>query len=103
VVGATFPEQLAELRAAMPNAWLLVPGYGTQGGAARDVAAAFDERGLGAVVNNSRDIIFAHKRREYTDKFGDTRWQEAVEAATRAMIDELRAGTSVAQLGTTGS
>jgi orotidine-5'-phosphate decarboxylase len=66
------------------------------------VAPAFDEHGLGAVVNNSRAIIFAHKRREYADRFGDARWQEAVEAATRAMIAELRGGTSVAKLGTTG-
>ena len=65
MVGATYPEQLAELRAAMPHTWFLVPGYGSQGGTARDVAAAFDQRGLGAIVNNSRGIIFAHARREY--------------------------------------
>jgi orotidine-5'-phosphate decarboxylase len=91
VVGATYPEQLAELRQAMPHAWLLVPGYGAQGGSARDVAAAFDERGLGAVVNNSRGIIFAHSRREYSARFGPGRWLEAVEAATLDMIAQLRA------------
>ena len=42
----TYPEQLAELRAAMPHAWLLIPGYGSQGGAAADVAAGFDAPGL---------------------------------------------------------
>jgi orotidine-5'-phosphate decarboxylase len=91
VVGATYPQQLAELRLAMPHAWLLVPGYGSQGGTAKDVAAAFDAQGLGAIVNNSRGIIFAHARKEYAGRFGAKRWQEAVEAATREMIDQLRA------------
>lgn len=91
VVGATYPEQLVELRQAMPHAWLLVPGYGAQGGTARDVAAAFDKRGLGAVVNNSRGIIFAHARREYSSRFGPGRWLEAVEAATLDMIAQLKA------------
>ena len=53
------------------------------------VAAAFDARGLGAIVNNSRGIIFAHERPEYASRFGAARWQEAVEAATREMIAEL--------------
>jgi len=90
VVGATYPEQLAELRAAMPHTWLLVPGFGSQGAAASDVAAAFDARGLGAVINNSRNIIFAHARKEFADRFGPQRWQKAVEAATREMIEQLR-------------
>jgi orotidine-5'-phosphate decarboxylase len=90
VVGATWPEQLAELRAAMPHAWFLVPGYGSQGGGAKDVVHAFDEQGFGAIINNSRGIIFAHRRPEYAVRFGSARWQQAVEAATREMIDELR-------------
>jgi orotidine-5'-phosphate decarboxylase len=88
VVGATYPEQLAELRAAMPHTWFLVPGYGSQGGTAADVAAGFDARGLGAIVNNSRGILFAHERPAYA-RFGAARWQEAVDAATRDMIAEL--------------
>jgi orotidine-5'-phosphate decarboxylase len=91
VVGATYPDQLAELRAAMPHTWFLVPGYGSQGGTAADVAAAFDARGLGAIVNNSRGIIFAHERPEYAQRFGGKRWQDAVDAATRDMVAELRA------------
>jgi orotidine-5'-phosphate decarboxylase len=90
VVGATYSEQLQELRSAMPHTWFLVPGYGAQGGSALDVAPAFDSQGLGAIVNNSRGIIFAHSRKEYA-QFGERRWQEAIAAATRAMIDELRA------------
>lgn len=89
VVGATYPEQLVELRQAMPHTLFLVPGYGSQGGKAADVAAAFDSRGLGAIVNNSRGIIFAHERPEFAQRFGAARWQEAVEAATRQMIDDL--------------
>ncbi len=90
VVGATYPPQLVELRRAMPHTWFLVPGYGSQGGTAADVATAFDDRGLGAIVNNSRGIIFAHERPEFATRFGATGWQAAVEAATREMIDALR-------------
>ena len=90
VVGATYPQQLAELRAKMPHTIFLVPGFGSQGGTARDVAAAFDSRGFGAIVNNSRGIIFAHAEPRYRDRFGENNWQAAVEAATRDMIDQLR-------------
>jgi orotidine-5'-phosphate decarboxylase len=99
VVGATYPAQLAELRAAMPHTWFLVPGYGSQGGTAADVAAAFDQAGRGAIVNNSRGIIFAHSLRPYSERFGGGQWQRAVEAATRDMIDQLRTETPAGKLG----
>jgi orotidine-5'-phosphate decarboxylase len=89
VVGATYPQQLAELRQAMPHTFFLIPGYGAQGGTAKDCAAAFEKNGLGAIVNSSRGIIFAHARPEYKERFGPSRWQAAVEAATRDMIAEL--------------
>ncbi len=98
VVGATYPEQLAELRAEMPHAWLLVPGFGSQGGTAADMAVAFDRRGTGAIVNNSRGIIFAHARSPYAERFGPARWQEAVEVATVEMIEQLRAETPAGKL-----
>lgn len=98
VVGATYPEQLAQLRGEMPHAWFLVPGYGAQGGGAKDVAGAFDESGLGGIVNNSRGIIFAHSTDRYRDKFGDARWQDAVAAATQDMISQLRAETNAGRL-----
>ncbi len=98
VVGATYPAQLAELRAEMPHTWFLVPGFGSQGGTAADVAAAFDPQGRGAIVNNSRGIIFAHARSPYDQRFGPSRWQEAVEAATRDMIDQLRSETPAGKL-----
>jgi orotidine-5'-phosphate decarboxylase len=90
VVGATYPEQLAEMRQAMPHSWILIPGFGAQGGGANDVKAGFDDRGLGAIVNSSRHIIFAHKRPEFQQRFGDSQWQDAVHAATREMNDQLR-------------
>jgi orotidine-5'-phosphate decarboxylase len=98
VVGATYPEQLAELRAAMPHSWLLVPGFGAQGGSVADVASAFDSRGLGAVVNSSRAIIFAHARDEYAERFGESGWQEAIEVATLDMIQRMREGTTAGRL-----
>jgi orotidine-5'-phosphate decarboxylase len=98
VVGATYPAQLAELRAAMPHTWFLVPGFGAQGGAAGDTAGAFDPAGTGAIVNSSRGIIFAHARSPYAERFGPSRWQEAVEAATRDMIEQLRAETPAGNL-----
>jgi orotidine-5'-phosphate decarboxylase len=97
VVGATYPEQLAELRAAMPHAWILIPGYGSQGGTATDVAAGFDAAGLGAMVNNARGIIFAYQSKRFAS-FGEARWQEAIETAARGMIDALAVGTSAGKL-----
>ena len=90
VVGATWAEQLAELRQVMPTAPLLVPGYGAQGGTARDVAKAFYPDGLGALVNNSRGILFAHTKEPFKSQFGEAKWQDAVETATKQMIEELR-------------
>lgn len=90
VVGATYPEQLAELRQAMPTSWILIPGFGAQGGAAEDVLIGLDENGLGAIVNNSRNLIFAHARDEYRDRFSDHQWQDAVAEATKAMNAQLK-------------
>lgn len=98
VAGATYPQQLGELREAMRHSLLLIPGYGAQGGTAKDCAPAFDERGLGAIVNNSRGIIFAHQKAEYKERFGASRWQEAVEAAARDMIEHLAAETAAGRL-----
>lgn len=62
VVGATYPEQLKEMREKLPHTFFLVPGYGAQGGGAQDVVNAFDKHGLGAIVNNSRGILTAWKK-----------------------------------------
>lgn len=86
VVGATYPEQLAELRVRLDSSWILIPGYGAQGGTAKDVALGFRSDGLGALVNSSRGIIFAHSLARYS---GASSWEVAVEQATRDMIAEL--------------
>ena len=91
VVGATYPEQLHQLRQRMSNAWILVPGFGAQGGDAESVRGGFDARGLGAIVNSSRHIIFAYQREEYQQYRTGTDWQRAVELATRDMNEQLNA------------
>ena len=68
VVGATYPEQLAEMRKALPHTFFLVPGYGAQGGGAEGVAKGFDENGLGAIVNSSRAVMCAYKKEECDEK-----------------------------------
>ena len=86
VAGATYPEELQKLRARMPHTFLLVPGYGAQGGTAEDVQYAFQENGRGAVVNSSRGIICAWQK---TGKNGAD-YQEAARAAAIAMRDDIR-------------
>jgi orotidine-5'-phosphate decarboxylase len=98
VVGATYPQELAELRTAMPHAPLLVPGYGSQGAGAGDVAAAFQPDGLGALINSSRAINFAYRQEPYASQFGPDQWEQAVEAATRQMIADLAAHTPAGRL-----
>lgn len=85
VVGATYPAQLEELRAAMPHTFFLVPGYGAQGGAADDVAPGFDKNGLGAIVNSSRGIMCAWKK---TGGDGHD-FQEAARNAAIAMKEDI--------------
>lgn len=83
VVGATHPRELAELRYELPNVWFLVPGYGAQGGSARDVGAAFRADGLGAVVNSSRGITFPFQP-------DDFQWEAAILRATEQAAGALR-------------
>ena len=68
VVGATYPEQLAEMRKALPHTFFLVPGYGAQGGGAEGVSKGFDENGLGAIVNSSRGVMCAYKKEGCDEK-----------------------------------
>ena len=98
VVGATYPHELTQWRSLMPHVPLLIPGYGSQGGAAKDVASAFLENGLGAVVNNSRGINFAYKTKPFAEEYGPRRWEAAAEAATRQMIADLAANTTAGNL-----
>ena len=79
VVGATYPDQLAEMRAKAPHTFFLVPGYGAQGGGAQDAKNAFDKRGLGAIINSSRGIMCAWKKPGLTeDDFAEAARAEAL-------------------------
>ena len=94
VVGATVPEQIADLRRRMASCVLLIPGYGAQGGTAAGVAAAFDGNGLGAVVNSSRGILYAHQQPAHAGRS----WQDATRAALDDMIADLRENTPAGNL-----
>jgi orotidine-5'-phosphate decarboxylase len=95
VTGATFPEELVELRAAMPTTPLLIPGYGAQGASAADCAKGFLPGGMGAVVNSSRGITFAFRSGVHAERFGERRWRDSVAAAVYEMGDELSAATGL--------
>ena len=93
VVGATYPEQIKELREKLPNTFFLIPGYGAQGGTAKDLAAAFDSRGLGGIVNSSRGIIAAYKKENCDENdFAGAAYREAVRMKDDLMkeIGEIR-------------
>jgi len=89
VVGATYPEIGRVLRKLMPKAYILVPGYGAQGGTAKDLAPFFNEDGLGAIVNSSRGIIAAYKQTKYSH-FGAEHFGEASRQAVLDMIADLK-------------
>ena len=91
VVGATYPQQARHLRELMPDTIFLIPGYGAQGGTAADAAAGFRKDGRGAIVNNSRGIIFAYKQEPFATQFGEADFAGAAKAATLKMADELTA------------
>lgn len=88
VVGATYPEMSKILRKLMPHTYFLVPGYGAQGGTAKDLAHCFNEDGLGAVVNSSRGIIAAYKQEKYK-KFGPEHFAEASRQAVIDMVADI--------------
>jgi orotidine-5'-phosphate decarboxylase len=90
VVGATYPEQARHLRALMPDTIFLIPGYGAQGASAADSVAGFRADGRGAIVNNSRNIIFAYKQSAFAS-FGEKGFAGAARAATLKMAEELAA------------
>ena len=88
VVGATYPEMGKVLRKVMPKSFILVPGYGAQGGKAADLVPYFNEDGLGAIVNSSRGIIAAYKKEPYA-KFGAEHFAEASRQAVVDMIADI--------------
>ena len=89
VVGATYPEMGKVLRKIMPRSFILVPGYGAQGGTAKDLVHYFDSNGLGAIVNSSRGIIAAYKQDKYAS-FGPMHFADASRAAVEDMIADIQ-------------
>ena len=89
VVGATYPEMGKVLRKVMPKAYILVPGYGAEGGKGKDLVHFFNEDRLGAIVNSSRGIIAAYKQEQYA-KFGAENFGDASRAAVETMIADIK-------------
>lgn len=88
VVGATYPEMGKTLRRVMPKSYILVPGYGAQGGQGKDLVHFFNEDGLGAIVNSSRGIIAAYKQEAYA-RYGAENFGEASRAAVEDMVTDI--------------
>ena len=88
VVGATYPEMGKVLRKVMPKSYILVPGYGAQGGKGKDLVHFFNEDGLGAIVNSSRGIIAAYKQEKYAS-FGELNYADASRQAVKDMIEDI--------------
>lgn len=88
VVGATYPEMGATLRKLMPKTFILVPGYGAQGGKGKELVNFFNEDGLGAIVNSSRGIIAAYKQEKYA-KFGAENFGDASRTAVEDMVADI--------------
>ena len=88
VVGATYPEMGKVLRKIMPKTFILVPGYGAQGGKGADLVHFFNEDGLGAIVNSSRGIIAAYKQEAYAS-YGELNYADASRKAVEVMIEDI--------------
>ena len=89
VVGATYPEMGRVLREIMPKAYILVPGYGAQGGKGKDLVHFFNQDGLGAIVNSSRGIIAAYQQDAYKEKYSPENYADASRAAVLAMKEDI--------------
>jgi orotidine-5'-phosphate decarboxylase len=88
VVGATYPEQGKILRKIMPRTFILVPGYGAQGGKGADLVHFFNEDGLGAIINSSRGIIAAYQQEKY-ERYGEVGYADASRAAVLDMREDI--------------
>ena len=89
VVGATYPAQGETARRLMPHTYILVPGYGAQGGKASDLKAFFNKDGLGAIVNSSRGIIAAYTKETYKDRFDALHFADASREAVKDMLEDI--------------
>ncbi len=89
VVGATYPNQLKEIREIAPHTYFLIPGYGAQGGKIEDIALGFDNNGLGGIVNASRSLMYAYKSDKWKDEFEEIDYGKATRAEAIRMKEEL--------------
>ena len=90
VVGATYPEQLEQIRSKAPHTYFLIPGYGAQGGKAEDIALGFDKNGLGGIVNASRSLMCAYKSEIWKNQFTEEEYAKATRAEALRMKEELQ-------------
>ena len=89
VVGATYPEQLKEIREKAPHTFFLIPGYGAQGGKSEDIALGFDKQGLGGIVNASRSLMCAYKSDKWKEKYSEAEYGKATRAEALEMKEVL--------------
>ncbi len=89
VVGATYPEQLKEIREKAPHTYFLIPGYGAQGGKAEDIALGFDNNGLGGIVNASRSLMCAYKSDKWKGQYSEAEYGKATRAEAIEMKNVL--------------
>ena len=90
VVGATYPEQLEQIRSKASHTYFLIPGYGAQGGKAEDIALGFDKNGLGGIVNASRSLMCAYKSEIWKNQFTEEEYAKATRAEAIRMKEELQ-------------
>lgn len=94
VVGATYPEQLKQIREGAPHTYFLIPGYGAQGGKANDIALGFDKNGLGGIVNASRSLMCAYKSEKWKNEVTEQEYYKATRLEAIRMRDELNKAIS---------
>jgi orotidine-5'-phosphate decarboxylase len=89
VVGATYPEQARQIRKIAKHCYFLVPGYGAQGGTAKDIAPCFDENGLGAIINASRSIMCAYQSMEWKNTYREDEYAKAARQEAIRMKEDI--------------
>ena len=89
VVGATYPKELEEIRKIAPHTYFLIPGYGAQGGKAKDIALGFDKNRLGGIVNASRSLMCAYKKEEWKNRFKEEEYAKATREEALKMKEDL--------------
>lgn len=95
VVGATYPEQLSQIRKSAPHTYFLIPGYGAQGGKADDIALGFDSNGLGGIINASRSLMCAYKSDRWKNEYTEEQYAQATRAEALRMKEELTASIQI--------